>query len=267
MYFFSSIQKKIVTLFRVNLGWLIKFVFKSLGIYWSYLISLFIGRGTWSVFVDGLEIKLGFNNSYQHHMAQILAKKKHEFRLLELWKDVCEKPRIVVDVGGYNGIFGLVSALANPKSIVYIFEPDVDCFKQIEDNIKLNGLKNVVVVPAAVWDQTGQVFFTAKAETGGRIVSSGVSTLAYKLDDYFKDKKPPNLIKIDIEGAELRALSGLQEILTLGQVEVLVEVHLSYLDLFGDSVEDFKKFVEKIGYKKLRLGEISGISEHYWLYR
>lgn len=258
--------KKVRILLCVDLGWFFRFTLKRSVIYLDYLFSLSWGRNFWPVVVDDIEIRLSFNNSYQHNIAKLLARRKHEFHLLELWKSVCEERQIVADIGGYNGIFGLISAIANPKSTVYIFEPDIKCFKQIEDNISLNKLKNVIVVPLAVWDKTQQLFFTINAETGGSIVSLGSSIQACKFDDYFKDKVPPSLIKIDIEGSELRALRGMQGILSRLQTRVLVEIHPILLRKFGDSPEDFQKFVEQMGYRKLCLEIIKGISEHYWLY-
>lgn len=78
---------------------------------------------------------------------------------------------------------------------------------------------------------------------------------------------PPDLYKIDIEGAEVLALGGMRELTASLAVEILVEVHLKFLAEFNHSIADFDNIVKKIGYKKLWLEKIDDVSSHYWIYR
>lgn len=164
------LRTKIKTFFLADCGWLFRYGLKRSRMFLGYSLSKIIARKFWVVSVEGTLVKLGFNNSYQHHIAEILAKKRHEFHLLEIWQRACKEKKIIVDIGGYNGVYGLLSAITNPEAKVYIFEPDNDCLKQIKDNIELNNLKNITIVSAAVSDKTGRAFFSSLGETGGRLL-------------------------------------------------------------------------------------------------
>ncbi len=66
-----------------------------------------------------------------------------------LSKDLVFKtPKRIVDFGSGCGIIAVIVSLNNPKSTVYAIEKNKDLRKIIEKNIKLNGIKNVEVLPS-----------------------------------------------------------------------------------------------------------------------
>lgn len=61
------------------------------------------------------------------------------------------------------------------------------------------------------------------------------------IDDFFKNRRFPNFIKMDIEGAEVDALAGIDEILEASDapIKILMEVHPMYYqeDAFSKQLE------------------------------
>ncbi len=263
----ENFKKKINTIFRLNWHWAFNFYKKRLGIFLDYLLSRLVGRDFWEIKVGDIEVKLSFLNYYHHHFAKILVLGKHEKKLLDIWGKACEEKKIIVDIGGYNGIYGLIAAKANPKSTVYIFEPDVLNAEQIEKNIRLNDLTNIILVQSAISNNSGKELFTVSGETGGHITEGGIPVDSLTIDDFFMNRELPDLYKIDIEGAELLCLEGAKSILTKKPADLLVEVHGELIKNYGGSLAQFDDFVENIGYKKEHLKSIEKLSiNYYWVY-
>lgn len=185
--------------------------------------------------------------------------------MLNIWREASMGKHIVADVGGYDGIFGIIAALGNPLSSVYIFEPEPINFKQIQKNIELNKLSNVKLVESAVSDQHGTVHFDRHiGGTGGKIANKGYEVRCTTLDTFFSGKPQPTLMKIDIEGAEGRALSAAGNLLA-SKPAILLEAHWAFLPRYGDSLQSILTMVNRYGYKTLWLDE-THVANHYWLY-
>jgi FkbM family methyltransferase len=119
----------------------------------------------------------------------------------------------VWDIGANVGLYTLPSAHAvGPTAHVYAFEPLPRNLGYLHQHIALNHLANVVIVPAAVGDSRG---FLRMAE-GNSPSEFHVDPLgdiivpAIVLDDWLAEmgSSPPDLVKIDIEGAENAVLRG-----------------------------------------------------------
>jgi FkbM family methyltransferase len=125
-----------------------------------------------------------------------------------------------VDVGANVGYYTLIGArLVGATGRVHGFEPNDALRPKLEENIQRNGFRNVVVHPEAVARETGEVEFYAStwdANQGissilpgsGRAATQKVRSLS--LDDFAGSLggRRVDLIKMDIEGAELLAIEG-----------------------------------------------------------
>jgi hypothetical protein len=69
------------------------------------------------------------------------------------------------------------------------------------------------------------------------------------LDNYSKKHQPPTVIKIDIEGGELNALLGAENILKRSSPELFVEVHPEYISDLGQSQSELIGLLKKSGYE------------------
>lgn len=268
----STWQKKWQTLKNINWRWAWKYYRKRAKIYLLYFISKLKGRAFWELPVDGLTVKFGFIHPYHHLFARNLVMGIHEADLFVMWKKQAEAATVTIfDLGGYNGIFGILAAKANPAVTVVIFEPDPGNFKQIEQNIALNNLTNVKAVQVAVADKSGVVSFSAHdGGTSGNIVagSGDYQVPCITIDDWVaQNNTMPSLMKFDIEGAEYRALLGAQKTLREApKCNILFELHHNFLKRFGDTEEVVWKFFKELGYDAIWL-DTSEFNHHYWVYK
>ena len=159
---------------------------------------------------------------------------------------------IVVDAGANLGAYTMLFAQwVGASGRVYAFEPAPECRAGLERQLALNGLTgNVVVRPEAIAETTGVRRFRASGlrgdnRLGGAVESDadGVDVKTVSIDDFCGRRGiVPDVIKIDVEGAELEALRGARRtILAAGTALVLfVEMHPSIWVQIGvtrDAVE------------------------------
>lgn len=87
---------------------------------------------------------------------------------------------------------------------------------------------------------------------------------ANTLDDLFRSATPagPVLVKIDIEGAEGRALAGATQFLAAARPHLLVSVHPEFLPRFGTTADALLASLVARGYAAERLAV--GHEEHWW---
>jgi FkbM family methyltransferase len=130
---------------------------------------------------------------------------------------------VVIDVGGCWGDTALYfAALVGSEGKVYTFEFDPESLDVLRTNLSLNPelASRIEVVEQAVWDRSGETLAFAQ---GGRMTTAfaaddgssarGVQTTT--LDDFVVQAGIDRLrfVKMDVEGAELRVLSGAREAL------------------------------------------------------
>jgi hypothetical protein len=77
-----------------------------------------------------------------------------------------------------------------------------------------------------------------------------MSVPAVSIDDFVAAHGvAPTLVKIDVEGAELKVLHGMEGVLRAGSPVLFVEVHPDGLRALGDSSEDLLSFLFGLGYE------------------
>jgi len=127
---------------------------------------------------------------------------------------------VVVDASANIGTYSrFLAQCVGPSGVVHSFEPDADNFKRLSralahwPNVRLNHF--------AVGDQTGESFLYISDDLNvdhRAYPSAGedrrkVPMHVVRLDDYFPPGKRVDLIKMDIQGFELRALRGAERVL------------------------------------------------------
>jgi FkbM family methyltransferase len=151
---------------------------------------------------------------------------------------------IAFDVGAYLGVYTLQMArLVGAAGHVHAFEPSPDSHARLLEHVRLNDVANVTTQRCAVHATTGRMTLTLygppfeSLATLGRaeIVRGGtplpplaaVATDTVALDDYCARASIEgiDLLKLDVEGAELAVLQGAAGLLSRGAIRcVLVEV-------------------------------------------
>jgi len=135
------------------------------------------------------------------------------------------KPGMTVfDVGAHAGYFTMMlSRIVGKSGRVFAFEANPENVAILRKHIRINQLGNINIIEAAVADRNGEVRFSGSGCLGyeGQISDSGRRIRAVKLDDF----PTPDLIKMDIEGAEIIAFAGATRILSELRTKMLVAVH------------------------------------------
>jgi len=161
-----------------------------------------------------------------------------------------------VDVGAHIGMYTVAAALAlGGRGRVLAFEPNPAARAQLEKNLALNGCDNVVVSGRAVADVVGAAFLHvpgtpdpsfSSLEAGrfaeGTPVPVATTTLDREVDAV---GLRPAVIKIDVEGSELRVLDGMERTLEARPV-LLVEVS-------AESGAELELRLEGLGYRAFRV--------------
>lgn len=134
-----------------------------------------------------------------------------------------EENDVVLDVGANIGIYTIFCA-ARVHQVISI-EPEPGNFVVLSENVKTNGLSNVRLLNYAVSDKSENVGFDSTGATA-KITSNGkVSSKAETLDTLIKMTGSPKItvLKMDIEGYEVKALSSLSDFQSIR--EIIVETH------------------------------------------
>lgn len=136
----------------------------------------------------------------------------------------------VIDLGAWVGPYALLAGrLVGATGQVYAFEPDPIARRALKRNLRLNRITNVTVMPLAVSDSSDGLFLP-QGEVGtpqAQVATlSGVASLT--LDAFCtRQQVAPDVVKVDIEGREIAALSPVTAGFALRHAHtVFVEVHM-----------------------------------------
>jgi FkbM family methyltransferase len=141
--------------------------------------------------------------------------------------DARKEEPLIIDGGANVGLSMLYFKRSFPRSRIIAFEPDPDVFQALAKNCAAFQLENVQLVPQALWTKAGAVKFDREGADAGRIAADteslqAVEISACRLKDYLQ--QDVDLLKLDLEGAELDVLLDCAEV--LGNVDkVVVEYH------------------------------------------
>jgi FkbM family methyltransferase len=143
---------------------------------------------------------------------------------------------VFYDIGANVGFFSVLAGrLVGPAGAVYAFEPVPANASTVERNARLNRLGNIEVLRVAVSHQAGRSeLFLAHYAGGAALKSAAVppdlagSILVdtSPIDDLVKARRirPPDVVKIDVEGAEKDVLQGMLDVLREWRPKVILEV-------------------------------------------
>lgn len=188
-------------------------------------LALSLHRETYAIQLCGRTFRVGYETRHN--------RQDRDYPLLQR---LAMGKRCVFDVGANHGLATLVmSTTMAQDGRIYAFEASEETCQVARHNLALNGLeRRVQVINALVADRTGQALdFYWDHTSGGASLIPGylghqtpIQKTALSLDDFCEIQNlAPDLIKIDIEGAEGRALAGMGKALAKLRPAVVVELH------------------------------------------
>jgi FkbM family methyltransferase len=166
---------------------------------------------------------------------------------------------VAIDVGAHVGFFSALFRLGvGPSGMVYAFEPMPETYRRLLHNVMYNRLANVLPLPLAVAERSGEAAFHIYPDNegessliGGRNGMRACSVQTTCIDDIFQDalSKRPRLLKLDAEGVELNILrGGVRFFETHAPDMVICECNRGALLAAGASEWMLRAFFQKRGY-------------------
>ena len=213
--------------------------------------------------VDGLA--LSGNHVGQLYYLRELAQAGREAFFTELLVDAVEPGGCAVDGGAHIGYLTLQLARAvGPAGRVLAFEPNPEVRPALERNLRRNGLADRVrVSPKALGTGPGSAELhiagggdrscLAPSPAARRVVPVDVTSL----DNELAEAPLPDVVKLDIEGAEVAALSGMRRLLGRdGEApRLFVESNADALAAAGSSPAELLDLLGSLGYVVWRIDE------------
>ena len=160
--------------------------------------------------------------------------------------DVIQPGYICFDIGANVGLYSLL--FARRAKTVYAFEPMPRNLAWLYRTVATNRLPNVRIIPAAISCRTEWTAFQEGANCAlGHLATNGQQPVAtITLDDFVgKYAVAPDVIKIDVEGAEADVLRGGADCLQARHPQIFLSCHSAVLR------EECLQLATGYGYKRI----------------
>lgn len=174
----------------------------------------------------------------------------HEKRVTEMLVGALQGAKCFVDVGANLGWYTCLASGHMPHGTVHSFEMDDLNYSLLIKNLAVNNCKNVKAHNMAVCDSRGTVTYSRENnhpssdfciktdEIIGRSLKC-VSVDSITLDDFLESNGiVPDVMKIDVEGAEMQVLNGARQTLKKYRPVLFLEIHPENLPGFHTSTSE-----------------------------
>lgn len=200
---------------------------------------------------------------HQRYLARLRRGRAEPFTV-QLFREHVRPGMAVVDIGAYLGYYTLLGARGTgPTGKVHAFECDPVNHRFLLHNLRLNGFNEAVVASsAAVADRAGSLPFFVRGwdlsvgslwqETGAKAVVEVASTTL----DQELGGQPVDVLKMDIEGGEPRALEGMKATIALSpNLVMFVECNPNALAASGSSAVKLIERLRELGFDVSEIDE------------
>lgn len=192
---------------------------------------------------------------------QLIRFSAHTRNELAMLKSVILPGHTILDIGAHIGTFSIPFALfVGNTGKIYSFEPNIENFKILSKNIlenKLNDiiypsnsivscLKNTFTAHITNPKNSGTYYFLPSA------ISQESDIAITHIDEWISEKAEkiiPDLIKIDVEGAELLVLQSCIKTISKSLPILYIEIVEDHLQKFNHSAQDIENLLKPLGYK------------------
>ena len=211
------------------------------------------GKGTESILCNVQGSKMILDTSDRVVSKTLYFTKVWEEGETTLLKSKLKEGMVFVDVGANIGYYALLGAkLVGRSGKVFAFEPDTNNYDLLSRNVDVNKYENVILIEKAVTNKVGTMELFLDTENSGnhKLWASSkeqrqVSVDTISLDSFFESYKcKPSVIKMDIQGAEMAALQGMDKLIrTNPELKLIIEIWGDGIRGYGDSP---KELIDKL---------------------
>lgn len=162
---------------------------------------------------------------------------------------------VILDVGANVGAYTLLFAMwSGPAGRVFAFEPAPAARAGLRLHLDLNGVADrVETIAAAAAAHVGSARFRIDGASGGNALMDAASAAGpaievetTTLDAFCRARKlRPDVVKIDVEGAELDVLRGARDVLARPEIRAFIELHPAVWEARGLSADAIRAELEQ----------------------
>ncbi len=185
---------------------------------------------------------------------------RYEPEALPVFDVLVDHASTVLDVGGNIGYFSVRSAVRKPELVLHAFEPMPTSYEFLTRNVALNGLQDRITCHNfGLADQNGDVTFYIAPYNG---VNASLQNVAdaedsiqhvgqiQRMDDWCAATGiAPDLLKCDVEGAELLVFRGAEQTLATQTPMIFTEMLRKWAKAFGYHPNDMIAYLAGFGYR------------------
>ena len=134
------------------------------------------------------------------------------------------EPVRLIDCGAFTGVAIHKFLKANYDIETFVaFEPDQGNFAKLAG--RNFPVKRGVCLPLGTWSSTTQLSFSSDSSMGSCVSDEGNVTIQCVAIDDVLHGEPINLVKLDVEGAEIETLLGMEKMIRSQRPNLLVSVY------------------------------------------
>lgn len=210
---------------------------------------------------DHIDIEEGVLLLNQHDVAVsgMLALGSYEPFETKLFRNTVKTKMTVVDIGANIGFFSVISARrVGDNGRVFSFEPEPTNYSFLKKNIEANNFSNITPIHVALSDRSGSIpLFITKDNQGAhslvnnRKSHTSISVQTETLDAWINQHGSPviDVIKMDIEGAEIIALEGMKQVIARSpHLTIFTEFFPNAIRRFGRNPIDMLTTLKQAGF-------------------
>lgn len=183
---------------------------------------------------------------------ELLFKGVREELQTEIWKKMIRPEMNILECGANLGYYALMeAAIVGNKGRVYAIEPIPENFRILKKNIKLNNYSNIIkAYNLAISDQEGnsKIAVTKNSNFATMLLEKDIMSKwmskklkqqtkkiikikTVRMDNFLKNKRDIDLIRMDIEGYEIKVIKGLISAIEKSRkpIKLFIELHPSVL--------------------------------------
>jgi len=184
----------------------------------------------------------------------------------QFFSNIDDKRYNIVDIGAQSGLYSLFAKFL-PNSTFYSFEPFSETINCLNENLKLNNIKNVKTFNIALSDKKGSSTLNLSKSHNGLHTMGGnplrfndiksITINTDTLDNVFFDKAiPVDFIKIDTEGWEYYILKGGENTIKKYKPVIQLEWHTENMKQCNVTENDLLKLLKDYGYYEKSMVEV-----------
>lgn len=228
--------------------------FRSKYFFRSYLLNSPSISGVETINLRGIKFELNTSDFVDKYL---FVTGEYEPDVTDFILNNLKKGDVFMDIGANIGYFSiLASKRVGNSGEIYAYEPNPVTLNRLKRNISINQIENIYVKPFAVSNSRESInFYIPKFKNSGMSSLRGIENSKVVkvntiiLDDRLNQLPKIKLIKLDIEGAEHLAISGMVKLLRRDKPMLLLELTDEFLKEFDSSAFKLLQFLSSFGYR------------------